>query len=230
MTLKDLGEQYQRFGATKTVQDVGLRAAHRFAQARILKGVTIDTVDAQYLNCEKPFHGGFLDEAMLLNVARNHPEYEMTESFLRQAFAKGDECYGITDGDNLAAYGWYSNVPTSIDAPGLMLHFDPAYIYMYKGFTLVKYRGKRLHSFAMTGALDAYLSRGFRGFVSYVEWNNFGSLKSCYRMGYKDFGNVYLVKMFGRYRTFADRSCAPYGFRLESSLEELPLTELSSSN
>src|SRR5205085_675505 len=125
---------------------------------------------------------------------RTRPEYEMTEPFLHDAFAKGDECYAILDGSTLAAYGWYSNTPTAIDVPGLVLDFDPAYIYMYKGFAHPHYRGQRLHSIAMTRALDAYLREGFRGFVSYVEWNNFASLKSCYRMGYRHFGNVYLFR------------------------------------
>ncbi|SPF45633.1 hypothetical protein SBA4_3400020 [Candidatus Sulfopaludibacter sp. SbA4] len=29
----------------------------------------------------------------------------MSEKFVRQAFAKGDECYGFLDGAILAAYG-----------------------------------------------------------------------------------------------------------------------------
>jgi hypothetical protein len=32
---------------------------------------------------------------------------------------------------------------------------------MYKGFTLKRYRGQRLHAIGMTRALEHYLSRGF---------------------------------------------------------------------
>jgi hypothetical protein len=215
MKLNDIVKEWKRFGGVKTFQDLGLRALNRAIGARILKGVTIDTVDPGFLKCQEPFHGGFLNETVLGGMTRNHPEYEISERFLREAFSRGDECYGIRNGSELAAYGWYSNRPTAIDAPGVMLHFDPRYIYMYKGFTHEKYRGQRLHSVAVTQALDAYLARGYKGFVSYVEWNNFGSLKSCYRMGYSDFGNIYLVRLFGKYLTFAGRGCASYGFRLE---------------
>lgn len=138
----------------------------------------------------------------------------MSETFLRQAFAKGDECYGFLDGSVLAAYGWYSTKPTDIDAPGMVLHFDDRYIYMYKGFTHVKYRGQRLHAIGMTQTLEAYLASGYKGILSYVEWNNFSSLKSCYRMGYSDFGNVYLTRLFGHYLTHSDRGSMNYGLHL----------------
>jgi hypothetical protein len=222
MRLKAIVDEMKRFGAVKTLQDLGLRGFNRLMTARVLKGVTIRTVDPEFLKCDKPYRGGFLSESQLGELVRNRPEYEMSGQFLREAFAKGDECYGFVDGGVLAAYGWYSNRPTAIDAPGMELHFDSRYIYMYKGFTHEKYRGQRLHAIAMTRALEAYLEKGFHGLVSYVEWNNFGSLKSCYRIGYVDFGNLYLVKPFGRYVTWADRSCTSYGFRLEHAPEVRP--------
>ena len=215
MKLNDIVREFQRFGAVKTLQDLSLRAANRAASARILKGIRIETVNPEFLKCDKPYWGGFLGERELAEVARNHPEYEITESFLRQAFAKGDRCYGFLDGSMLANYGWYSNEPTEIDTPGVRLRFDPGYIYMYKGFTHNKYRGQRLHAIAMTRALEAYLAEGYKGIVSYVEWNNFSSLTSCYRMGYADFGNLYVAQVFGRRFTYAGRGCDRYGFRLE---------------
>jgi hypothetical protein len=104
----------------------------------------------------------------------------------------------------------------------MFLHFDENRIYMYKGFTPEKYRGQRLHAIAMARALVAYRAKGYKGFVSYVEWNNFSSLKSCYRMGYSDFGNIYLVKLFGKYRTYAGAGCARYRFRLDQSAVPAP--------
>jgi hypothetical protein len=141
----------------------------------------------------------------------------MPESFLDGALAKGDACYGILDGANLAAYGWYATTPTAIDPPDLRLHFNPEYVYMYKGFTHTRYRGQRLHAVGMTKALGAYLARGYKGMVSYVEANNFASLKSVYRMGYTDFGRITLARLAGRYLARSSQGCAPYGFRVEPS-------------
>jgi L-amino acid N-acyltransferase YncA len=85
---------------------------------------------------------------------------------------------------------------------------------MYKGFTGERYRGKRLHAIGMTRALDEYLKRGYRGLVSYVESTNFDSLKSCDRMGYRVFGSIYVVSLFGRHFSFASSGCKPFGFKL----------------
>jgi len=215
MHLDDIRRQIKRLGLITTLKDLTLRGLNRFHLAKVLKGVRIDQVDPEFLRCEQKYQWLSLSEEALRELTQGHPEYEMSEKFLRQTFAKGDECFGFLDGDILASYGWYSSQPTAIDAPGMVLHFDPRHVYMYKGFTHVKYRGQRLHAIGMTRALEAYLAQGYQGLLSYVEWNNFASLSSCYRMGYKDIGNVYLVRLFGHNFTFADRGCAKYGFRLE---------------
>ena len=49
--------------------------------------------------------------------------------------SEGDRCYALFDGELLAAYGWYSDLPTPIDEH-FVLHFDRAYTYMYAGYTL----------------------------------------------------------------------------------------------
>jgi len=65
----------------------------------------------------------------------------MTEDFVAEALAKGDECFGILDGQTLAAYSWYSTKPTRIRPPDLFLRIDGHYIYMYKGFTVTEGNG-----------------------------------------------------------------------------------------
>lgn len=46
-------------------------------------------------------------------------------------------------------------------------------------------QGNRVAAFGMTHALRAYTERGCKGLVSFVESDNFASLRSCERMGYK---------------------------------------------
>jgi hypothetical protein len=86
---------------------------------------------------------------------------------------------------------------------------------MYKGFTDSRYRGQRLHAIGMTRALEHYLSKGFGGIVSYVESTNFDSLKSCFRMGYRVFGSIYVVRIFGRDFAFSSPGCRRFDFRVE---------------
>lgn len=99
--------------------------------------------------------------------------------------------------------------------PHWSLRFSDEYVYMYKGFTHPEYRGQRLHAIGMTKALQIYLGRGFKGVLSYVESNNFSSLKSVYRMGYVDVGTVYIVRILDRYLTYVDAGCKLYQFQLE---------------
>ncbi len=220
MYLNDLTREVKQFGPVKTLEDIGLRALNRVMVARVLKGVCIERPDPRFLEVDPRYEAGFLCRDRLEAIVDGHPEYEMSTDFLEEAFTKGDECYGFLDGGTLAAYGWYSKRPTRLDVPGLMLKFGAGYVYMYKGFTHVRYRGQRLHAIGMTRALQEYLARGYRGIVSYVEWNNFSSLKSCYRMGYRDFGNIYVFRAFGRYLIRPDSGCDPYEFRVECPLRQ----------
>ncbi|MDB4995287.1 MAG: Acetyltransferase family, partial [Myxococcaceae bacterium] len=134
---------------------------------------------------------------------------------IRKSLADGDCCYGILDGDTLASYGWYSKRPTMM-TDDLRFHFDPDYVYMFKGFTLPAYRGKRLHAIGMARALAAYAELGSKGILSYVESNNFASLRSCRRMGYDDIGTIVISKLGGRHYSFETPRCRDYALRVDS--------------
>jgi hypothetical protein len=152
-----------------------------------------------------------LAELEPLARARQH---ELDVQFLAEAERRGDRCYGMFAGDALAGYGWYAGQPTPIDAH-FVLHFDPAYTYMFKGYTAPDHRGKRLHAVGMCQALRAFGAAGRKGLVSYVRSNNFASLKSTARMGYRQFGDVYLLHAAGRSFSYASPGCRAFGFRAE---------------
>lgn len=211
---RDVSRSIKSFGSAKTFQDLGLRALNRAVLFKILKGIAVSERDSDFAQCPENYRSRFLDRQMLARFAAD-PENDLSQNFVDDALAKGDECYGILNGETLAAYSWYSNSPTAIDPPELRLYFDPRYIYMYKGFTHASHRGRRLHALGMTRALQAYLQRGYKGMLAYVEWNNFASLRSCYRMGYSDFGTITVMRVFGRFLARSSPGCEAYGFRLE---------------
>jgi len=200
-------------GVVKTLEDLALRALNRLVYVRILKALAIQTPDPRCLERRAEYAYGFLGGEQVLAFAADE-RYELGVDFTREALAKGDECYGIVHDGVLASYGWYSNRPTVAVTDDLVLRFDPRYVYMYKGFTHEAYRGQRLHAAGMALALQEYRARGCQGIVSYVESNNYSSLKSCYRMGYVPFGQVTLVRAFGRYFIRASEGCQEYGFEL----------------
>lgn len=181
---------------------------------RVLQCLVIETVNEKCLSLPPQFRFERMEPPELLRFAKNF-DYELTPRFLQSSAEKGDECYAIMDGDSLASYGWYSRRPTLLDNEELILRFGSGYVYMYKGFTVSAYRGQRLHAIGMTRSLAAYKARGFKGLVSYVESNNFDSLRSCYRMGYEDCGQMRVLRIGGKYFFRRQPSCEQYGLAVE---------------
>jgi hypothetical protein len=212
--LETVLRKIRRHGFGATAYEAAVKALGALVDFKILRGVFVDRPDPAFLDC--PYRPMLLDAAALRRFAAD-PANELSQEFLCEAGARGDQCYAICDGERLAAYGWYAFGPTPIGLPGLLLRFRPGYVYMYKGFTHDDYRGQRLHAIGMTHALRHYLGGGYRGIVSYVESTNFDSLKSCFRMGYKAFGTIVVLKAFGRYHAAATPGCAAYEFRVEPS-------------
>ena len=214
---KNILLKIKRHGVASTAYFAGIKALNKAIDVRILRGVFVARADPAFLACPKKYEGRLLTEAELRGYARD-PASELSDAFLDDALERGDQCYAILDRGRLASYGWYASGPTPIGLPGLLLHYRRGYVYMYKGYTHCDYRGQRLHAIGMTRALRHYLAHGRKGIVSYVDSTNFDSLKSCFRMGYRVFGNVTIVKMFGQYLAAADRGCAEFDFRVESAV------------
>jgi hypothetical protein len=209
-------ENAQRHGWPAALHDVQCRALNKVMRFEILKGMVVtlaDVADPSLFDAPG-FHGSFVEPAALERFARAGT-HELDLAFLNEAAERGDRCYALFEGDALASYGWYARQPTAIDEH-FTLHFDPAYTYMFKGYTLPEHRGKRLHAVGMCRALRALTEEGQRGLVSYVASNNFASLRSIARMGYRIFGEVYLISAAGQRFAHASAGCRPYGFHVSA--------------
>jgi hypothetical protein len=209
-------ENLRRYGLAAAVHDMGCRAAGKVVDLRILRGMTArleDVKDPRFFDAQG-LDARFVRDDELARFARDGA-HELSTAFLGEARARGDRCYALFDGEALAAYGWYSGLPTPID-DAFVLHFDPAYTYMYKGYTVPAYRGRRLHAVGMCRALRAFSEEGRKGLVSWVYSNNFASLHSVARMGYRIFGSVYLLRSASFSYARATRGCADYGFWIEA--------------
>jgi hypothetical protein len=212
-SVRGVVDNARSFGVSGALRDLEYRAINKIVPLRILKVMTavLDDVDRTLFDT-----GGFAvriagaDELRAAAATRDWST-EMPPAFLDRAFARGDECVGIFDGDKLVSVGWYARTPTPV-TDSLVLHFDPAWTYMYKGFTIKSHRGKRLHGIGMTFALKHYSDEGARGLISYVEFNNLMSLRSIEKMGYRVFGDVYIVRWNGRELTWSTPGCRPYRF------------------
>jgi hypothetical protein len=215
MNLKPIRDNFKNFGVGAGLHDVTKKAVNRVLPVRVLctMKLTLEGVDKKYLELPEGLEGRFLDEESLMGWAKDEA-LDLEEPFVRHSLEAGDRCYGITDGDTLASYGWYSKRPTRM-TDELRFRFDDAYVYMFKGFTLPAYRGKRLHAIGMARALEGYTRLGSKGILSYVESNNFPSLRSCRRMGYEDVGTIVVSTIRGRHYAFRSRGCRAYDLQVE---------------
>lgn len=211
-----------RHGIAATAHDLAYRTLHLVADFEALKGMTARLGDVRDRALfEAPgFRGRFVEPEELAYVYAG--TFELWPAFLRDAARRGDRCYALFQGETLASYGWYSDLPSSID-DNFVLHFDPAYAYMYKGYTVPAYRGLHLHAVGMCRALREFTIEGKAGLISYVESNNFASLRSVARMGYRIFGTVFLVRVGGRSLTYATPGCRDYDFWVEPTARPSPV-------
>jgi hypothetical protein len=200
-------------GLQAAMYDVVVRSINRIVYMKTLECVVIEQVDPGSLTLPAHLRYARLEGSRLSLLGRAK-ENELPEEFLQDALDAGDECYAVMDGKILASYGWYSKAPTVVDKD-LRLHFNPEYVYMYKGFTAKPYRGQRLHAIGMMLALNEYRDQGFKGLIAYVESNNFDSLKSCYRMGYKTCGRIRALRIATRYFINCSKGCGEYGLELQ---------------
>jgi len=208
----DFRRERMAFGLRSTVREFAFRTIHHVVSFRVLRGIYLAAADARFTECPSGFTGDFLDSETLERVSLDR-RYDLPPEFVTEALGRGDACYGVLDGDRVASYGWYTHAPTKI-SDDLWLHFDPAYVYRYKGLTLEPYRGRRFHAITMARTLGAWRARGYRGMLAYVEANNLSSLKSVYRLGYVTFGRVFILRILRRHLIFNSPGCKAFGFRV----------------
>jgi hypothetical protein len=227
----DMGSDFARlrndiasFGWFPSLGAIFFRLLRR-ARVRVLKCVWVEQVPDRVVATDPRFECRFVTLSELRRWSSD-PAYELDEEFLKQAAQEEHECFGILDGGLLVSYGWYSRRSTDLDE-GWQLHFECRFVYMFKGFTLPAYRGQRLHAVGMGRALRLYRERGVRGIVSYVDAHNLASLKSCDRMGYQPFGQIWL---WGRAASWLSGGCRAFGFAVDrrvSSPDGAPDVEVS---
>ena len=174
--------------------------------------LTEASLDRSFLKAPEGLTCGFLDEAALRRYAQV-PGHELDDASSPRRWRRATAAGRSGSGERLATYGWYARKATPVYS-NLALRFDPAWVYMDKGYTHPDHRGKRLHAIGMAQALVALTGEGLKGLVSQVERNNFSSLKSVGRMGYVNVGRLRGWRCLGRWRLSADQACAPYGLEL----------------
>lgn len=221
MQFRKIARDYQSLPITEFLQAYLYKVITKFSSYVCVRGMTLGPADI-ILEDDRAFQNyaaGFISEGEFMKWYAG--EFMPSDEASR-AFRDGHECYAFIDKEAgvLASYGWYSHVPT-LFAQRFELHFDSAWVYMYGGYTRPEYRGQRLHALGMAAAARHYTDAGYRGIISCVELGNTDSLRSVYRLGYKNFGMVHVVPFFGWHLVFRTKGCRSYGFTVKPRLAEV---------
>jgi hypothetical protein len=210
-----LRKSVRNFGYWAAINVVLYKLINVVTYFRVFKcmSITLSDLDTTYLHRGKKYQCSFVKKEELIEFVKDR-ELDMDEAFIKKAFAKGDECFGIFRGPILVNYAWYSKSPTYIDNE-LILHFKNDYVYVYKAYTRKNYRGQHLPAMRAANALGYYSNEGFKGLIAYVESVNYDALKCVYRVGYKDFGMTYVLKILNKHLIFASKRCIEYDIWIE---------------
>lgn len=205
----------RRHGLWSTLRQAALRLVERAIGLRVVRGLHLASAGRVATRIDERHAAGFVPREALRELAAD-PRNEISRRFLDEALRRGDRCFVIRDGTRVASTSWYSTRATRLGPAELMLHFYPQHVYMHKAFTHPDYRGQRLYEAGVRAALDYYAAKGARGLICGVEATYLDSLKACARMGFRPFGSLYVIRIFGRHFAFSSPGCRRFGFRVEA--------------
>jgi len=211
------------FGFRAVLVDVGHRVMARVGVRRFVAGVLPpDRIDPRWRENPHGYAVRFLSEAEIRSLSQTHPELVSPE-FVARALDKQDRCLAIFAAERLVWFCWYSQLPTE-QGDGPVVSFNSDYVYAYKAYTAVEFRGRRLNALGTACALALLEKEGCKGLLAFGEANNFASRQSALRMGGRLFGSVWQLCAGGRCVWLSTRGCRPYGFTFRPPPDSAALT------
>ena len=169
----------------------------------------LSDIDPVYFKRKDGLRYEFLNEAQIRKFCKE-PDNDMSEKFINEALSHGEECFAALDGDKLANYAWYSDRPSHARRD-IYFYFNNDHKYRHKAFTNKNYRGKSLNVINKVKACEYYTEKGYKGLLSIVEAHNFNSLRSNNKVNTYSNGNIYIIMLFNKYFSFADRKAKKMG-------------------
>jgi hypothetical protein len=137
-----------------------------------------------------------LEEAALLAHCLD-PELELSQASVRDAFARGDVCAGVLQGERLLGYAWFAFGATP-ESGGIWIDFGPGAIYTYRHFVRPGHRGRRLVAGLLSAADARATQSGRSSCLTLVYTHNLASIRATERSGARTVGYAACLKLFGR--------------------------------
>jgi ribosomal protein S18 acetylase RimI-like enzyme len=193
--LEQLAEARRHYGLGAMMRLLASRAAKKLLRLEISEMVWLDAGNLPPPSeADSEFDFRFLTIDEVAELA-NDPTFELSPEFISRAAIGDDLCFAAVHHDGrMAHYGWYAlGSVEGCHHMGVPLSFPDDVGYMYNAFTHPDFRGRRLHSAAMTLALRELAARGITKLLSTIEWTNFASLRSFQRLGFENLGRQWTL-------------------------------------
>lgn len=131
--------------------------------------------------------------------------------WVREAYARGELCYAVFEGERILSYTWRAFRPTPHEK-GLQVRFDPNYVYGYYAYTHPLHRRQGLQN-AVDYYSDHWLKElGYNWGLGFIETYNWASFIAQEKRGARKIGYAGYLTLFGKVFTFRSPGAKKYGF------------------
>lgn len=125
------------------------------------------------------------------------PDMQLTARKVRDSYARGDLCVGVSDQGVPVGYVWFAFGAVPHDGPS-WIEFDPQVRYAYRAFIRASYRGLRISQELYTQAGEMAPRRGRSVGAIVIDVGNGVSLRASRRAGRTVAGYAIYFDWFGR--------------------------------
>lgn len=133
-------------------------------------------------------------------VLRANPNvYEMDElafDSLQRCVQEGEECFSVWAGKQLAFFGWVQ-FKYRRPVPRTQIPLGPGSAYIYRCYTMAKFRGLNIYPAALAFACRRLENQGFRKVFIDHAWSNEASRRGIETFGANAIGNYRLLRFLG---------------------------------
>lgn len=140
------------------------------------------------------------------------PQLDLREDAVRAAFARGDLCVAVPDGDTVAGYCWFAFSPLP-HLDGVWVEFGSHAAWTYKSLVRPSHRGRGIAPGLYRFADAACRERGRTLSLICVEEHNAPSIAAALRAGFAPSGRAAWVRRSGAVRTWHSDAVTQQGVR-----------------
>lgn len=173
--------------AIRYIVDVRVFVVFRFAGGSVQPIVPQVPIDIQSLS--------IADISMICGLYGVRERSRKHQTFLHR-FADGADCFGGFHGGQLVSIGWILYSEDVDRSTGFVLSAAANEVIFSDGLTAARFRGLRIRPYIVNHQIKHCFQRGY-SIITAVESSNEASLRNVRRVGFRETGQVTIIRLFG---------------------------------